>query len=168
LEGFFIGGKMEINIIAVGKLKEKYLQDGIDEYIKRLSKFAKVNIIEIQDEKVKENLSFKEMEKIKQIEGNKILSHIKSKDYIISLALNGKTLDSVEFSETLSKTMIDGYSSITFIIGASLGLSQEVIDKSDLKLSFSKFTFPHQLMRLILIEQIYRAFKIINNETYHK
>ena len=159
---------MEINIIAVGKLKEKYLQDGIDEYIKRLSKFAKVNIIEIQDEKVKENISFKEMEKIKQIEGNKILSHIKSKDYIISLALNGKTLDSVEFSETLSKIMIDGYSSITFIIGASLGLSQDVLDKSDLKLSFSKFTFPHQLMRLILIEQIYRAFKIINNETYHK
>jgi 23S rRNA (pseudouridine1915-N3)-methyltransferase len=168
LEGFFIGGKMEINIIAVGKLKEKYLQDGIDEYIKRLSKFAKVNIIEIQDEKVKENLSYKEIEKIKQIEGNKILSHIKSKDYIISLALNGKTLDSVEFSETLSKIMIDGYSSITFIIGASLGLSQDVLDKSDLKLSFSKFTFPHQLMRLILIEQIYRAFKIINNETYHK
>ena len=159
---------MEINIIAVGKLKEKYLQDGIDEYIKRLSKFAKVNIIEIQDEKVKENLSYKEIEKIKQIEGNKILSHIKSKDYIISLALNGKTLDSVEFSETLSKIMIDGYSSITFIIGASLGLSQDVLDKSDLKLSFSKFTFPHQLMRLILIEQIYRAFKIINNETYHK
>ncbi len=159
---------MEINIIAVGKLKEKYLQDGIDEYIKRLSKFAKVNIIEIQDEKLKENISFKEMEKIKQIEGNKILSHIKSKDYIISLALNGKTLDSVEFSETLSKIMIDGYSSITFIIGASLGLSQDVLDKSDLKLSFSKFTFPHQLMRLILIEQIYRAFKIINNETYHK
>ncbi|TFZ41327.1 23S rRNA (pseudouridine(1915)-N(3))-methyltransferase RlmH [Soehngenia longivitae] len=159
---------MEINIIAVGKLKEKYLQDGIDEYIKRLSKFAKVNIIEIQDEKLKENISFKEIEKIKQIEGNKILSHIKSKDYIISLALNGKTLDSVEFSETLSKIMIDGYSSITFIIGASLGLSQDVLDKSDLKLSFSKFTFPHQLMRLILIEQIYRAFKIINNETYHK
>lgn len=159
---------MEINIIAVGKLKEKYLQNGIDEYIKRLSKFAKVNIIEIQDEKLKENISFKEIEKIKQIEGNKILSHIKSKDYIISLALNGKTLDSVEFSETLSKIMIDGYSSITFIIGASLGLSQDVLDKSDLKLSFSKFTFPHQLMRLILIEQIYRAFKIINNETYHK
>jgi len=159
---------MDINIIAVGKLKEKYLQDGIDEYIKRLSKFAKVNIIEIQDEKAKENLSFKEMEKIKQIEGNKILSHIKPKDYIISLALDGKTLDSVEFSETLSKIMTEGYSSITFIIGASLGLSQDVLNKSDLKLSFSKFTFPHQLMRLILIEQIYRAFKIMNNETYHK
>lgn len=159
---------MEINIIAVGKLKEKYLQDGIDEYIKRLSKFAKVNIIEIQDEKAKENLSQREMDNIKQIEGNRILLCIKPRDYCISLALEGKSMDSLKFSQEISKLMLDGHSTINFIIGGSIGLSNEVLERSNLKLSFSKFTFPHQLMRLILIEQIYRAFKIMNNEPYHK
>ncbi len=159
---------MDINIIAVGKLKEKYLQDGIDEYIKRLSKFAKVNVIEIQDEKVKENLSQREMDNIKQIEGNRILLCIKPRDYCISLALEGKSMDSLQFSDTLSRIMVEGNSAITFIIGGSIGLSNEVLERSNLKLSFSKFTFPHQLMRLILIEQIYRAFKIMNNEPYHK
>ncbi|MDG2769826.1 23S rRNA (pseudouridine(1915)-N(3))-methyltransferase RlmH, partial [Vibrio parahaemolyticus] len=150
------------------KLKEKYLQDGIDEYIKRLSKFAKVNVIEIQDEKAKENLSQREMDIIKQIEGNKILSYIKPRDYCISLAIEGKSMDSLKFSEEISKLMLDGHSTINFIIGGSIGLSNEVLERSNLKLSFSKFTFPHQLMRLILIEQIYRAFKIMNNEPYHK
>lgn len=159
---------MDINIIAVGKLKEKYLQDGIDEYIKRLSKFAKVNVIEIQDEKVKENLSQREIDNIKQIEGNRILLYIKPRDYCISLALEGKSMDSLQFSDTLSRIMVEGNSAITFIIGGSIGLSNEVLERSNLKLSFSKFTFPHQLMRLILIEQIYRAFKIMNNEPYHK
>jgi len=159
---------MNINIIAVGKIKEKYIQMGIDEFKKRLSRYCSLNIIEVNDEKAPENLSEREMELVKQKEGERILSKIPLNSYVIALAIEGKSLSSEEFSEKIRSLMIDGINNITFIIGGSLGLSKEVLDKSHFKLSFSKMTFPHQLMRLILLEQIYRGFKILKNEPYHK
>lgn len=159
---------MNINIIAVGKIKEKYIQMGIDEFKKRLSRYCSLNIIEVNDEKAPENLSEREMELVKQKEGERILSKIPLNSYVIALAIEGKSLSSEEFSEKIRSLMIDSINNITFIIGGSLGLSKEVLDKSHFKLSFSKMTFPHQLMRLILLEQIYRAFKIMKNEPYHK
>ncbi|MFS8540615.1 MAG: 23S rRNA (pseudouridine(1915)-N(3))-methyltransferase RlmH [Tissierellales bacterium] len=159
---------MNINIIAVGKIKEKYIQMGIDEFKKRLSRYCSLNIIEVNDEKAPENLSEREMELVKQKEGERILSKIPLNSYVIALAIEGKSLSSEEFSEKIRSLMIDSINNITFIIGGSLGLSKEVLDKSHFKLSFSKMTFPHQLMRLILLEQIYRGFKILKNEPYHK
>lgn len=159
---------MNINIIAVGKIKEKYIQMGIDEFKKRLSRYCSLNIIEVSDERAPENLSEREMELVKQKEGERILSKIPLNSYVIALAIEGKSLSSEEFSEKIRSLMIDGINNITFIIGGSLGLSKEVLDKSHFKLSFSKMTFPHQLMRLILLEQIYRGFKILKNEPYHK
>lgn len=154
---------MNINIIAVGKIKEKYIQMGIDEFKKRLSRYCSLNIIEVNDEKAPENLSEREMELVKQKEGERILSKIPLNSYVIALAIEGKSLSSEEFSEKIRSLMIDGINNITFIIGGSLGLSKEVLDKSHFKLSFSKMTFPHQLMRLILLEQIYRGVKVMKS-----
>lgn len=159
---------MRINIVCVGKIKEKYLKLGIDEFKKRLSKYCKLEIIELEDEKSPENLSDKEMLMIKEKEGKKILSKIKDNSYVIALAIDGKNLSSEELAETINKLGVRGISNITFVIGGSLGLSDEVLSRADYKLSFSKMTFPHQLMRLILLEQVYRAYRINNGEPYHK
>ena len=153
---------MRINIVCVGKIKEKYLKLGIDEFKKRLSKYCKLEIIELEDEKAPENLSDKEMLMIKEKEGKKILSKIKDNSYVIALAIDGKNLSSEELAETINKLGVRGISNITFVIGGSLGLSDEVLSRADYKLSFSKMTFPHQLMRLILLEQVYRAYRINN------
>ena len=159
---------MNINIVCVGKIKEKYLKLGIDEFKKRLSKYCKLDVIELDDEKAPENLSDKEMLMIKDKEGKKILSKVKANSYVIALAIDGKNLSSEELADTMSKLAVRGSSHITFIIGGSLGLSNEVLSRADYKLSFSKMTFPHQLMRLILLEQVYRAYRINNGEPYHK
>ncbi|OPJ55418.1 23S rRNA (pseudouridine(1915)-N(3))-methyltransferase RlmH [Alkalithermobacter paradoxus] len=159
---------MNIKIVSVGKIKEKYLKLGIDEFSKRLSKYCKLEIVEIDDEKAPENLSDKEMEIIKDKEGKKILSHVKDNSYAIALAIDGKNLSSEELAKKLESLTIQGSSNVTFIIGGSLGLSNEVLERANFKLSFSKMTFPHQLMRLILLEQVYRSFRIIKGEPYHK
>ena len=150
-----------IKIICVGKIKEQYYVDAILEYKKRLSKYTNVEIIEVEDEKTtdKEVAIRKEKERIEK--------HINPKDYVISLAIEGKQLDSVEFASKLDNIFIS-YSNITFIIGGSLGIAKEIKDRSNMLLSFSKMTFPHQLFRILLLEQIYRSFKILNNEKYHK
>ena len=150
-----------IKIITVGQLKEKYLKDAVEEYKKRLSKYTNLEIIEIKDEGLVEE--FKAIE----LEGEKINKYLDNKDYIITLEIEGKQMSSVEFSEKLERIQIEN-SNIVFIIGGSYGLSSTIKDKSNLKLSFSKMTFPHQLFRVILLEQIYRSFKIMNNEKYHK
>ena len=159
---------MNISVISVGKLKEKYLKLGIEEFSKRLSKYCKLDLIELEDEKCPENLSEKDMEIVKNKEGQRILCKIKNNSYVIALAIDGKNLSSEELADTISKLAVRGNSHITFIIGGSLGLSDEVLKRADYKLSFSKMTFPHQLMKLILLEQVYRAFRINNNEPYHK
>lgn len=159
---------MNINVIGVGKIKEKYLKLGIDEFKKRLSKYCKLDIIELDDEKAPEKLSEKEMIMVKEKEGKRILSKIKDTSYVIALAIDGKNLSSEELADKMSDLAVRGNSNITFVIGGSLGLSDEVLDRADYKLSFSKMTFPHQLMRLILLEQVYRAYRINNNEPYHK
>ena len=158
---------IHINIVCVGKIKEKYLKDAIDEYSKRLSKYCKLETIEINDEPIPNNLSEKTAEIIKNIEGDKILAKIKN-SYIISLDLQGKQYSSEEFAEKIEKISVNSNSSISFIIGGSLGLSNFVINNSNELICFSKMTFPHQLIRLFLLEQIFRAFKIQNNETYHR
>jgi len=159
---------MNITILAVGKIKEDYLKKGIAEYEKRLKAYAKVNITEVQDEKMPETLSAAELNKLKEREGLSLLEKIKKEDFVIALDQRGKEFTSEEFAGYLKDLMISGKSSITFIIGGSAGLSDQVLKRADLILSFGRFTYPHQLMRLILIEQIYRAFKIIRGETYHK
>lgn len=159
---------MRINIISVGKLKENYLKKGIDDYRRRLSRYAKIKIIEVKDEKAPENLSPSETQEIKDIEKHRIESKIPDNSYVIALDMKGESMTSEEFASYIKKLMVTGKSNITFIIGGSIGLSQELLQQADLVLSFSYFTFPHQLMRLILLEQIYRAFKIIRNEPYHK
>ena len=159
---------MKIKIVCVGKLKEKYLKDGIDEYTKRIIRFASVDIVELSDEKIPDNASDAICEKIKSEEGAKILSKIKKDEFVCALCVEGKQLDSEAFAKELSDAMIKGYNTVTFIIGGSLGLSDEVKSIAHIRLSFSKMTFPHQLMRLVLTEQIYRAFKINANEQYHK
>ncbi len=143
-----------IKIICIGKLKEKYLKDGTEDYLKRISKYHKINIIEIPDSNIFE-------------EGDKILKYLDNKDYVISLCIEGNELSSIELSNKIDKTLITN-SNITFIIGGSNGIREDIKNKSDYKLSFSKLTYPHGLFRLILLEQIYRSFKILNNETYHK
>ena len=159
---------MNITIIGVGKIKEKYLKLGIDEFSKRLTKYCKLDVIELDDEKCPENLSEKDMLIVKDKEGKKILSKIKNNSYVIALAIDGKNLSSEELADTMSKLAVRGNSHITFVIGGSLGLSDEVLKRADYKLSFSKMTFPHQLMRLILLEQVYRAFRINNKEGIEK
>ena len=159
---------MEINIISVGKIKEDFFKKAIDEYEKRLKAYCRVNFIELKDESEGKNLSDKDIDIILDKEGKRILEKIKERSFIIVLDIKGKSIDSVEFSKKINDIMLDGISSIDFIIGGSLGISQEVKDKANYSLSFSKFTFPHKLMKVILMEQIYRAFTIINNKTYHK
>lgn len=159
---------MNISIITVGKLKEKYLKQGIEEYLKRLSIYAKVEIIEVPDEKAPEELSATEMEQVKQKEGERILAKIHQDTYVIALAIEGKQKSSEELADTLDKLATYGKSKMAFVIGGSLGLSNEILTRADEKLSFSKMTFPHQLMRLILVEQIYRAYRINRGEPYHK
>lgn len=159
---------MKINIITVGKIKEKFMKEAIKEFQKRLSRYCKLNIIELDDEKAPEKLSQKDMDIIKDKEGQRILSKIDESSYIITLEIKGKNPTSDELAEKLENIMVEGNNHITFIIGGSLGLSKEVLSRSNYRLSFSKMTFPHQLMRLILLEQIYRSFRIIKNEPYHK
>ena len=158
---------MKITIISVGKIKEKYLVEGIKEYSKRLSKYTKLEIIEVPDERAPENLSKKEMKIIKDKEGKKIESKIKN-SYVIALDIDGITFSSEELANKIEDIKTYNSSHVTFIIGGSLGLSSSILNNADLKMSFSKMTFPHQLMRLILLEQIYRLFRINNNEPYHK
>lgn len=155
-------------MIVLGKLKEKYLKDGIGEYVKRMSRFCDTEIIELNDEKIPDNPSQSEEKTVLAKEAERIKKHIGQKDYVISLCVEGKQLTSEELASKMSDISLSGYSTVDFIIGGSLGLDPEIKQLSHLKLSFSKFTFPHQLMRLILTEQLYRAFKINNNETYHK
>ena len=157
---------IHINIVCVGKIKENYLKDAILEYSKRLSKYCKLNIIEITDEPIPNNLSEKASNNIKNIEGNKILNYLNN-SYIISLDLKGKKYSSEEFSEKIENISFNN-SNISFVIGGSLGLSKEVLEKSNELICFSKMTFPHQLIRVFLLEQLFRAFKIQNNETYHR
>ena len=159
---------MNITIISVGKLKEKYLKQAIDEYSKRLTRYCKIDSIELPDEKTPDNASEKEELQIKYKEGQLILSKIKDNMFVIAMDLNAKQMTSEEFSRFIETQGVMGNSNITFVIGGSLGLSDEVLKRADYKLSFSKMTFPHQLMRLILLEQVYRAFRINNNEPYHK
>lgn len=159
---------MNIKIICVGKIKEKYIQEGIKEFSKRLSRYCNLDIIEVNDEKAPENLSEKEMEIVKLKEGEKILSKIPQNAYVISLVIEGKQLGSEDLAYRMEELMVGGISDICFIIGGSLGLSKDIINRSDYKLSFSKMTFPHQLMRLILLEQVYRGFRIMKGEPYHK
>lgn len=159
---------MNINIIAVGKIKEKYLKDAIDEYKKRLSRFCKLTITEVSDEPMSQNPSEKEIEDILKKEGEKIISAIKNTDVLVTLCVEGTQRTSEEFAQFISSECVKGANTFTFIIGGSVGLSDKIKSMSNLKLSFSKMTFPHQLMRVILTEQIYRAFKINANESYHK
>ncbi|WP_342462985.1 23S rRNA (pseudouridine(1915)-N(3))-methyltransferase RlmH [Ureibacillus sp. FSL K6-8385] len=159
---------MNISIISVGKLKEKYLKMGIDEYAKRLSGYAKVDFVEVADEKAPEQLSESEMEIVKKKEGDRILSKIPNGAYVYALAIEGKMKSSEEFAEGLEKLMTYGTSKVAFVIGGSLGLHKDVLNRADEKISFGRMTFPHQLMRLILLEQIYRGFRIMKGEPYHK
>lgn len=159
---------MKITVITVGKIKEKYLRDAIAEYSKRLSKYCKLEILEVSDEKTPDHASEIVEEGIRQKEGERILKLLKEDAYVITLEIGGMMLDSVEFSKKIETLGIQGKSHICFIIGGSLGLGQEVRKRSDYRLSFSKMTFPHQLMRVILLEQIYRGYRIMSNEPYHK
>ena len=159
---------MNISIVTVGKLKEKYLKLGIEEYTKRLSSYSKIEIIEVPDEKAPEILSDAEMLQVKKTEGERILAKVPTDAHVIALAIEGKQKSSEELADTIDKLGTYGKSKVTFIIGGSLGLSDEVLKRADDKLSFSKMTFPHQLMRLILVEQVYRAFRINRGEPYHK
>jgi 23S rRNA (pseudouridine1915-N3)-methyltransferase len=159
---------MQITIIAVGKLKEKYLKMGIEEYVKRLSAYARMTIVEVADEKAPENLSEKDKLLVKEKEGKRILAHIKNGQHVVALAIDGEMWSSEKLADKMDSWATYGKSSVAFVIGGSLGLSDEVLQRADEKLSFSKMTFPHQLIRLILLEQIYRGFKIMNGEPYHK
>ena len=159
---------MKITVICVGKIKEKFYTQAIMEYSKRLSRYCKLVIVELSDEKTPENAGEQVNLNIKAKEGDRILSAIKDDAYVIALAIEGKMLDSVELSQKIEKLGINGTSNITFVIGGSLGLDKRVLDRADYKLSFSKMTFPHQLMRVVLLEQIYRSYRIMKNEPYHK
>ena len=159
---------MNIRILSVGKIKEKYLRDGIAEYTKRLGRYCKVSFSQVGDEKTPDGASEAQEEAIRKIEGERLLKQIKDSDYVIALALDGKMMDSPTLSSHLEKLAVQGNSTIDFVIGGSLGLSDEVLRRADEKLCFSLMTFPHQLMQIILLEQIYRSYRIINHEPYHK
>lgn len=159
---------MKITVVCVGKIKEKFYRDALDEYIKRLGRYCKIEIAEVADEKTPDEAGEKEETLIKDKEGERILSKIKDDAYVIALAIEGKKLSSTELADKIESLTINGSSHITFIIGGSLGLSQKVLSRSNMLLSFSDMTFPHQLMRVILTEQVYRSYRIINNEPYHK
>lgn len=159
---------MKITLVTVGKIKEKFYTDAIEEYKKRLSKYCKLEIIQVADEKTPDNASEVVETKIKEKEGERILANIKEGAFVIVLAIEGAMLDSVELSNKIEELGVRGTSQIVFVIGGSLGLSKAVIGRADYCLSFSKMTFPHQLMRVILLEQIYRSYRIMNGEPYHK
>ncbi|MCR5416567.1 MAG: 23S rRNA (pseudouridine(1915)-N(3))-methyltransferase RlmH [Pseudobutyrivibrio sp.] len=159
---------MNIRILCVGKIKEKFYRDAIDEYSKRLSKYCTFKIIEVADEKTSENASENEINIVKDKEAERLFKHIGERDFVIALAILGKQFDSVAFSKYIEDISIQGNSTIDFVIGGSLGLSDSIMKRSNYQISFSKMTFPHQLMRVILSEQIYRAFRIMKNEPYHK
>ena len=159
---------MKITLVTVGKIKEKFFEDAIKEYSKRLSRYCKLEILQVADEKTPEGASEAVELQIKEKEGQRILSLIRDDAYVIALAIEGKMLDSVELSKKIESLGISGTSHIAFVIGGSLGLAPAVMKRADYALSFSKMTFPHQLMRVILLEQIYRSYRIINHEPYHK
>lgn len=159
---------MQIQIVSVGKIKEKYIKLGIAEFEKRLGAYCKLTMDEVSDEQAPEQLSNKEIYQVKQKEGERILSKIKQNQYVIVLELKGDTWSSEQMASEMEKLSIHGKSQLSFVIGGSNGLSDEVLNRADQKLSFSKMTFPHQLMKLILLEQIYRSFRIQRNEPYHK
>ena len=159
---------MKITLLTVGKIKEKYLKDAIAEYSKRLSKYCKLEIIEVADEKTPDNASEVVENVIRDKEGERLLKYVKDDAFVITLEIKGKMMTSEELAETIDTLGIRGVSHIMFIIGGSIGLGEDVIKRSDFALSFSKMTFPHQLMRVILLEQIYRSYRIISGEPYHK
>ena len=159
---------MNIDVIAVGGIKEKYLREALKEYLKRLGAYADVNIKEIDEYKLGNDPAQAEIDKGMEKEGQAIIGQIKPRSYVIALCVEGKQFSSEDFSARIEEAMVDGYSDIAFVIGGSFGLSQDVKKLADLKLSFSKMTFPHQLMRVVLLEQVYRAFRIMRNEPYHK
>lgn len=158
---------LNIKLVVVGKLKEKFHKDEVNEYLKRLSKYAKVNLIEVEEEKIKDNSSLKENEQILNKEGSNILKQIKENEFVFLLDLHGKEISSEVFASKIDQLMIN-YSTITFVIGGSLGVSEDLRRRSNFKLKLSPMTFTHQMTRIIILEQIYRAFKINNNEVYHK
>ena len=158
---------MKIKIYCIGKIKEQYLKDGINEYLKRISAYSNIEIIEVADSKVKDNPNSSDIEKAKNEEGERVLKLLKN-DYLIGLDLNKKEQTSEEFAEFLQSKLVEGGSNISFVIGGSYGLSDALKKRCNTSISLSKLTFLHQMSRLILLEQIYRAFKILNNETYHK
>ncbi len=160
--------RMRITLVTVGKIKEKYLRDAVAEYAKRLGKYCKLEIIEVADEKTKESASEVEEAAIRSKEGERILRQVKDEAYVFTLEIQGKQITSEELADKLERLGVQGKSHIVFIIGGSIGLGKEVLERSDYALSFSRMTFPHQLMRVILLEQIYRGFRIINGEPYHK
>ncbi|NMM96846.1 50S rRNA methyltransferase [Bifidobacterium sp. DSM 109960] len=159
---------MQIDIICVGKVKEQYLRDAIAEYSKRLSRYCKLNILEVADEKTPEHASEGVERQIKAKEGERIAKHIKPGAYVIALAIDGQQVTSEGFARKIDQLGIQGVSHIQFVIGGSIGMDDEILRKANYKLSFSKMTFPHQLMRVILLEQVYRAYKINAHEPYHK
>ena len=159
---------MKITVIAVGKLKEKYLRDGCAEYQKRLGAFVKLNIVEINEEKCSDNPSASEIEAVKEKEGKRIISKINKGAFVVPMCIEGEQMSSEAFSKKIEEISLRGFGEIVFIIGGSFGLSDEVKKLGSLNLSFGKLTLPHQLMRMILLEQIYRAFSILNNGKYHK
>ncbi len=159
---------MKITIVTVGKIKEKYLKDAIAEYGKRLSRYCKLQIVETADEKTPDGASELMEQQIRRKEGERIEKYLREDAYVIALAIDGKMLSSEEFSEKIGSLGVSGVSHIIFIIGGSIGLDEQILRRADYRLSFSKMTFPHQLMRVILLEQIYRAYRILNHEPYHK
>ena len=159
---------MKITIVTVGKIKEKFFEDAIKEYSKRLSRYCKLEILQVADEKTPEGASETVELQIKEKEGQRILSLIRDDAYVIALAIEGKMLDSEELAERIEKLGVSGISQIVFVIGGSLGLSAQVMKRADYALSFSRMTFPHQLMRVVLLEQIYRSYRIMNHQPYHK
>lgn len=159
---------MNITIVSVGKLKEKYLKMGIDEYVKRLGGYAKMDLVEVPDEKAPEQLSEAEMDIVKKKEGERILTKINPDAYVIALAINGKMKTSEQMAADMESLMTYGKSKIAFVIGGSLGLHDDVLKRADEQQSFGKMTLPHQLMKLVLVEQIYRSFRIMKGEPYHK
>ena len=159
---------MKITVITVGKIKEKYLKDAIAEYSKRLSKYCKLEIVEVADEKTPDNASETVENQIRAKEGERILKYVKDDAYVVTLEIKGRQVTSEELADRIETLGIQGKSHLVFVIGGSIGLGREVLRRSDYALSFSKMTFPHQLMRVILLEQIYRSYRIINHEPYHK
>lgn len=160
---------MLIKIIGVGKIKERFYREAIAEYQKRMTAYNKVEIVEVADEKAPETLSEKEIDQVKTVEGERILSKIKDDAFVVTLEINGKALDSIKFAKLIQDEMLDGFGrDMVFVIGGSNGLGANVLKRSNYRISFGKMTYPHQLMRVILMEQIYRAYRIINKEPYHK